>query len=96
MYYLMCKDDIRASFNLIYKGSYFADDVKVYGTLPYNCSTEKLTEWLSSRNTTKHREHLQKYLQSLQADTLKGFLDLTHGTSLTDCYWVKSVSDTVS
>lgn len=89
MFYLMCKDDVRATFDLVRSVTVRVVNLKVFGMLPVGCTEANFRKWLDTRHASKHREHLQAYLQQIGCRDLLGFLELTHGISINDCYWVK-------
>ncbi len=96
MYQLMCKDDVRAEFDLVkHAMGVRLNNLKVLGTLPTGCTEKNFFKFLQSRNASKHRSHLQGYLNQIGHNDIIGFLDLTHGISINDCYWVKNVSETL-
>lgn len=96
MYLLMNKDNVIASFNF---GKVLGQDVtvglNVRGRLPYGCDERNFSAWLQSRYAAKHRSHLAGYLNTMQADTLKGFVELTHSVSINDTYWVKEEHENI-
>ena len=47
-----------------------------------------LSQWLEHRSITKHREHMDKLLSSLQLHGTKSIIDFSKGLSLTDTLWV--------
>ena len=96
-YQLMCKDDVRAEFDI----NRVADECRVSnidikGILPIGCDTNTLNSWVNKRNASKHREHLQAFLHSINCNDTIGFLELTHGISINDCYWVRKYGEDVS
>lgn len=98
MWQLLCKDEIRATFDLEVVTSddfkdYVVTSVKVLGILPPACSADTFEKWVRSRHCSKHRSHLVKYLKEFGYDTVYGFLKLTHGISINDCYWIKEDSE---
>lgn len=97
MYQLMNKDTVIATFDF---GKVFNQDavvcLDVIGELPFRCTKNVFELWLGSRYAAKHRSHLAGYLNDLKADTLRGFIDLTHSVSINDTYWVKKDTETVS
>ena len=96
MFQLMCKDDVCAEFDLTKKGDYYVDNVSVKGTLPVGCSAERLFSWLNNRHASKHREHLTQYLNKIGCNDVVGFLALTHGISINDCYWVRKKEENIA
>ena len=64
--------------------------------MPINCRESNFLKWLDSRDAAKHRAHLSAYLHSIGCDDIIGFLRLTHGISLNDCYWVKESAEDIT
>lgn len=93
MYYLMCRDEVRATFDFDEYGTTIT--VEVMGALPYGCTVESLDTWLSRRHSARHRKAIERYLLRHGIDTLEGLFDLTHGISVNDCYWVKHAEDSL-
>lgn len=89
MFYLMCKDDIRATFELRRGVTVQVVDLNILGNLPIGCTEKNFRKWLDTRHASKHRAHLQKFLHQIGCRDLLGFLELTHGISINDCYWIK-------
>ncbi len=90
MFYLMCKDIECVEFDLSDDPSETkVSNIKVVGKLPIGCAVEMFPQWLQGRHASRHRKHLTAYLQKLGIYNLKGFLLLTHGISINDCYWIK-------
>ena len=94
MYQLWNKDNLIATFDF---GKALNQDIvvclDVLGKLPYGCTKKEFGNWLKSRYAAKHRSHIAGYLNTMQADTMKGFVDLTHSISINDTYWVKKDSE---
>lgn len=88
MYKLMCKDNICATFDLVKNIDYCLCNLEVAGVLPLGCKSDNFMTWVSNRNATKHRSHLQRYLRQIGCNDIVGFLNLTHGISINDCYWI--------
>lgn len=100
MWQLLCKDEIRATFDLETMSlgnvtEYKVKNLKVLGTLPLTCEESKFLIWLNSRHASKHRSHLTAYLSNIGCNNTKGFLELTHGISINDCYWVKKDTEDI-
>lgn len=91
MYQLLCKDEVRATFDLEWDGlsDYDVVDVEVTGILPYGVTKETLDTFLYGRFAAKHKKHIRDILIDNNADNTKGYFDLTHGVSVNDTYWVK-------
>lgn len=96
MFQLMCKDDVRAEFDLVKHVAYSVTDLRIMGTLPIGCTENNLVTWLDSRHASKHREHLSNYLHTIGCFDTIGFLRLTHGISINDCYWVRNADESVT
>lgn len=83
-YLLMNKDKLIAIFHI--EGELVFID-KILGAYPTWISS--LEDFISFRKAPKQREHIQKLLKMCGCDNLKGYLDVSHGLSLTDTFWVK-------
>lgn len=95
-YQLMCKDSIRAEFQLQSHPYEELLNLEIKGTLPTGCTRDNLFQWLRGRNATRHRKHLQNFLKRINCDGLEGFLQLTHGISINDCFWVRPANTELS
>lgn len=97
MYKLMNKDNVVAIFDIV-QGvvNERVSNLNVLDMLPIGCTDSQFSKWLSERNACKHREHLQGYLRTWGADTLSGFVSLTHAISINDAYWVCSDREDIS
>ncbi len=96
-YQLMCKDEVRATFELNrVRNAVDLTDLKVNGYVPTLCTPGAVLQYLERRNAAKHRKHLSRFLEEIGCKDVIGFLDLTHGISINDCYWVKKDSEPVS
>lgn len=49
-----------------------------------------IQSWLNQRNIAKHKTHLRRWLKEWQIDDLEGFIQITHGLSLNDCFWIRA------
>ena len=49
-----------------------------------------IQSWLELRNFAKHKEHLRKWIKEWQLDELEGFIQITHGLSLNDTFWIRT------
>lgn len=90
MFQLMLKDAVCAEFELISGYTIKLASFKQIGKLPIGCTESNFLKWLEKRNAAKHRQHLAAYLQQIGCRDIIGFLKLTHGISLNDCFWVRS------
>lgn len=88
-YLIMCKDEVRAKFEIEYGVTVTAYVTDIYGVLPIGQDEYTLISWVEGRNAIAHRKHLQDYLVVNNYDDLEGFLSLTHGISLNDSFWIK-------
>ena len=97
MYLLMCKNSIRASFD-VHTDSFgeCVDNVHVYGLLPIGYSKDSLFKWLESRRKANSNRSLKNYLQMHNSDSLAGFIQLTYSVSINDSFWVKRDADTTT
>ena len=89
MYYIMNKDIIIMSFEFVKNGLGIYEPVTAEGQLPDMFSRISLKQWLEMRRSAKHRTEIRKLLKSLGMLSLKGFIDVTYGLTLTDTFWVK-------
>lgn len=97
MFQLMLKDNVCAEFDIT--DSSIATELtsfKVVGILPINCTERNFVKWLESRNASKHREHLSAYLNKLGIFSTYGYLKVTHGISINDCFWVRDSAEAVN
>lgn len=85
-YLFMNKNEVVATFSL------------ELGIEPEVCNVEaiRLPDWIKDfprfithRSAPRGREHIQELLELSGCNTIQGFLDITHGLSLTDTFWVK-------
>lgn len=90
MFQLMLKDRVCAEFDLVRGIEVKMENLRVSDKLPIGCTEKNLMRWLDRRNAAKHRKHLSAYLQKMGCRDIIGFLELTHGISLNDCFWVRS------
>lgn len=93
----MCKDEVRAEFDLV--RTYMDCELKslsITGLLPVSCTQDSFHVWLEKRNATKHRKHLQEYLNSIGCKDIIRFIELTHGISINDCFWIRLCGEDVS
>lgn len=97
MFQLMLKDKVCAEFELSGEGLLITlNALKVYGNMPINCKESNLLTWLEGRHATKHRRQLNDYLKNLGIHNVIGFLKLTHGISINDCYWVRENTENIT
>lgn len=90
MFQLMNKDKLIATFDISeVMDSDITTQLTVYDKLPFGCSEDKFTKWVRNRYAAKHRSHLAGYLNSMNADNMRGFIKLTHSISINDTYWIK-------
>jgi len=54
-----------------------------------------LTDFLERRKAPKHRAHISELLREYGCDTLEGYLDVAHGLSLNDTFWVKQADSSL-
>lgn len=96
MFYLMCKDEVRTTFDLIRGVTIRVVGLQIKGMLPIGCTEENFKKWLETRHASKHRSHLQGFLHQIGCRDLLGFLELTHGISINDCFWIKKDDEDVT
>lgn len=90
MFQLMNKDKLIATFDIsVIMNTDFTTCLTVYDKLPIGCNEDNFTDWVSNRYASKHRSHLAGYLNSMNADNMRGFIKLTHSISINDTYWIK-------
>lgn len=91
MFQLMNKDKAVATFEISkVMGSEIATCLTILDKLPIGCREGLgFTEWVKNRYAAKHRSHLAGYLNIMSADTMSGFIKLTHSISINDTYWIK-------
>lgn len=90
IYYLMNKEQPLLSFYLTEeygeKAAYQKECFVPPSLLPVGFSD--IAGWLAQRNIAKHKNHLRRWLKEWQIDDLEGFIRITHGLSLNDCFWI--------
>lgn len=96
MYYIMNKDIVIMSFEFIKNNLGLYEPTAVDGQLPDIFRKISLKQWLEMRRSAKHRNEIQKLLKSLGMLTLKGFIDMTYGLTLTDTLWVKPAESSLT
>ncbi|MCM1232046.1 MAG: hypothetical protein NC489_18145 [Ruminococcus flavefaciens] len=89
MYYIMNKDREVMSFEFVKNKFGLYEPVAVNEQLPDIFRNINLKQWLEMRRPAKHRTEIQKLLKSFGMLTLKGFIDVTYGLTLTDTFWVR-------
>lgn len=62
--------------------------------LPYGF--ESMDAWLEHRPAAKHRKHIADIMKQCNCDNVKGYIEVTHATSLTDTFWVKDAASDLS
>lgn len=93
-YQLMFKDEVRALFSIdVNRGIEDIHIDTILGRLPIGQIPDTLSIWITDRNAIAHRAYLTEYLDSVNKNTISGFLSLTHGISLNDCFWMKRVDE---
>ena len=55
--------------------------------LPYGFFS--MDAWLENRPAAKHRKHIRELMKQCGCDTIRGYIDVMHATSLNDTFWVK-------
>ena len=55
--------------------------------LPYGFRS--MDAWLENRPAAKHRKHIRELMKMCGCDTVRGYIDVMHATSLNDTFWVK-------
>lgn len=88
-YYILNKDEIIGTFEWqeVVDGILIPKFIKKTERLPYFIA-DSLVNWLESRTPPKHREHMQRLLEKINAKTTKDVIDFSKGLSLTDTFWV--------
>lgn len=77
------------SFEFVKNGLGIYEPVVAEGKLPNMFSRISLKQWLEMRRSAKHRTEIRKLLKSLGMLSLKGFIDVTYGLTLTDTFWIR-------
>lgn len=94
-YLLMNKDNAVATFELVGEIGLQAYGIKeVYGKLPYGLTS--IADWLSKRQSAKHREHIKKLMRECGCETIEGYIRIIHCTSINDTFWAKREDESVS
>lgn len=93
-YQLMNKNELIATFMVEKEGgverAFYLD---IYRT-PSWC--KNITAWIRNRSIAKHSNHLNKLLKEYSANTIIGFIELTHCLSVNDTLWVKKAEENIS
>lgn len=97
LYYLLVKDYIVASFRIErpkYNLVIQFEDINNDAMLPTGIKSGYYTlqSWLESRYILTYKRDCIDFFKSLGVVDLEDFIDITHCTSLNDCFWVKSYS----
>lgn len=58
--------------------------------LPYGFLS--MDAWLENRPAAKHRRHIRELMKQCGCDTVRGYIDIMHATSLNDTFWVKDAA----
>lgn len=89
MYLLLCKDEVRATFDLL---NLIApvENLKILGRLPIGCRESKagITSWLNSRFVGLNRANLEDFCSRTKVTKME-LIRETHCISMNDCYWVQ-------
>lgn len=67
-------------------------DVKQPDLLPVGFKGDIL-RFIERRRAPKHRKYIQSILKQLGAENVEGFIEISHGASLTDTFWVRNDAD---
>lgn len=89
MYYLLNKDRIIASFNIVGNGNLEYIEMIKYDKSSIPFWVTDLETFIANRKAPKHREHIEKLLKKCNCDTISGYLGVSHALSLNDTFWVK-------
>lgn len=90
LFELLCKDDLRAEFELNYGAiDVELDNLVIHGNLPIGCTESNLLNWLDHRSVLRNRVRISGLLKDANMHDLINFLCVTHGVSLNDCFWVR-------
>lgn len=90
MYQLMNRDTAVATFDFDKaSGGNVATLLAVCHKLPYGCTEQTFSAWLANRYAAKHRGTIDTYLREKGIDSVKKVIDITHGLSLNDTFWVR-------
>ena len=98
-YLLMNKDNKLMLFHISQGefSQFFCQEIERYvddALLPPGFSD--IQSWLEKRNYAKHKQHLRKWLNLWQINTLQGFADVTHALGLNDTLWVKRAGSSLT
>lgn len=52
-------------------------------------SFDNISDWISTRQAPKHREHMRNLLRQCGCDDLDGFIRVSHALGLNDTFWIK-------
>lgn len=90
-FYLMNKDDIILSFNIVEElGEInFTENKRFSDVLPVGFIN--INQWIEKRQAPKHRQYIEKLLRECGCYDLDGFIRITHALSLNDTYWAKPI-----
>lgn len=94
MYQLLNKDVVLASFDIT-KDDECILNLKVVSRLPIGVTTDNFMNWIEGRFAAKHRKHLVKYLHSIGAYDIRGFIKVSHCISINDTYWIKESTENI-
>lgn len=97
MFQLMLKDKVCVEFELLDNRK--KSELKWYeivSKLPMYCDVDKLLYWLERRNISYNKTGLYKYASALGMFNLSKSLEITHGISLNDCYWVRRKGESIN
>lgn len=90
---LLNKDEVLASFHVNEKFDTITIDDVFWNTPDW---IGNLETFISSRRAPKHRENIQELLRFSGCDTVLGYLQTSHALSLTDTFWVKPASSSLT
>lgn len=91
IFYLMNKEQPLLSFYITeeYGEKVACQDGCFVETSRLPAGFSDIHDWVSRRNFAKHKEHLRRWLKEWQIDDLEGFIQITHGLSLNDTFWIR-------
>lgn len=86
---LMNKEKLVARFDetTLFGNPHYAMAEQPDSYLPYGF--KDMDTWLDNRPIGKHREHIRELMRQCGCDTIRGYIDIMHATSLNDTFWVK-------
>ena len=98
-YILMNKNKEVAYFrsNGISQFSDFSADfsiIEIKNTLPLGF--DNINSWIANRKGSKHNKYIKTIMEEIGCESDESYIQLTHGASINDTFWVRSESESVS